>query len=56
MDSLAGAGETLTDYINQRVEEIDQMHQLKLEKLSVLAENHADVYKRQIETSSGTVI
>ena len=33
--------ETLTDYINQRVEEIDQMHQLKLEKLSVLAENHA---------------
>lgn len=41
VDSLAGAGETLTDYINQRVEEIDQMHQLKLEKLSVLAENHA---------------
>lgn len=31
----------LTDYINQRVEEIDQIHQLKLEKLSVLAENHA---------------
>ena len=41
VDSLAGAGETLTDYINQRVEEIDQIHQLKLEKLSVLAENHA---------------
>ena len=41
VDSLAGAGETLTDNINQRVEEIDQMHQLKLEKLSVLAENHA---------------
>lgn len=41
VDSLAGAGETLIDYINQRVEEIDQMHQLKLEKLSVLAENHA---------------
>ncbi len=42
VDSLAGAGETLkTDYINQRVEEIDQMHQLSLEKLSVLAENHA---------------
>ena len=41
VDSLAGAGETLTDYINQRVEEIAQMHQLKLEKLSVLAENHA---------------
>ena len=41
VDSHAGAGETLTDYINQRVEEIDQIHQLKLEKLSVLAENHA---------------
>ena len=41
VDSLAGAVETLTDYINQRVEEIDQIHQLKLEKLSVLAENHA---------------
>ena len=29
VDSLAGAGETLTDYINQRVEEIDQNTSVK---------------------------
>ena len=47
VDSLAGAGETLTDYINQRVEELDHTRQLKMEALTVLAENH--VMPEQIE-------
>ena len=41
MDSLTGAGATLTNYINQRVEELDNTRQKKLEEINILAENHA---------------
>ena len=41
VDTLVGAGETLTNYIDQRVEALDHMHQLKLEEMAALAENHA---------------
>ena len=41
VDSLIGAGETLTNYINQRVEQLDQARQLKVEEMKTLAENHA---------------
>ena len=47
VDSLTGAGETLAAYINQRVEELDHTRQLKMEALTVLAENH--VMPEQIE-------
>ena len=41
VDSLIGAGETLTNYINQRVEQLDHTRQLKAEEMTTLAENHA---------------
>ena len=41
VDSLTGAGATLTNYINQRVEELDNTRQKKLEEINILAENHA---------------
>ena len=40
VDSLTGAGATLTNYINQRVEELDNTRQKKLEEINILAENH----------------
>ena len=41
VESLLGAGETLTNYINQRVEQLDQLRQEKVEQMVNLAENHA---------------
>lgn len=41
VESLLGAGETLTNYINQRVDQLDQLRQEKVEEMVVLAENHA---------------
>ncbi len=41
VDSLTGSGETLSNYINQRVEELDHTRQMKLEEIRNLAESHA---------------
>ncbi len=40
VDSLAGAGSVLTNYIDQRVEQLDHQRQEKLKQMIVLAENH----------------
>ena len=38
MDSLTGAGETLSNYINKKVEEIDQIRQNKMNEILTLAD------------------
>ncbi len=41
VDSLAGAGETLSNYINKKVEEIDQIRQDKMNEIITLADSVA---------------
>ena len=41
VDSLAGAGETLTNYINRKVEEIDQARQEKMKEMIALSDSVA---------------
>ena len=41
VESLAGAGEVLSSYIDQRVDELELLRRQKSDELVVLSENHA---------------
>lgn len=41
MESLIGAGEALSAYINRRVDEIEQLRQEKMDEIITLAGNNA---------------